>query len=68
MTLEAVTLTAGLYGGLVHGDDASGLVDVSFPNILGCTGFVESWREVTTVTLRGPIDSFDSPIVVQVQL
>lgn len=68
LTKDAVYGNARFFGGLPHGDDANGLIDVSFPSILDAASFVEMWRPVTTVSLRDPVTDFTSAVVVQVQL
>jgi hypothetical protein len=54
-------MTARLSEGRVHGDDATGLVDISFPNSIYAAPFVGLWQPYTTVRLREPVATLEDP-------
>ncbi len=69
-TMNALARVVGMFGGMLHGDDARGVVDVQFDDIATAASFAQTWRDGTGVlaTLRDPVLSFDQPVVVQVSL
>jgi len=67
LTKDAIYRTAKLFGGMPHGDDFNGLVDVSFPTIFEAIPFASLWKDRTTVTLREPVSTLHDQVVIQVQ-
>lgn len=39
LALDALSREAGVYGGLIHGDDPSGAWDVEFPSVVKAANF-----------------------------
>ena len=68
-TSESVRATAALFRGLVHGDDANGVWDISFPDLGQAAAFADVWNEQgAMVRLRDVVSRFNVPVVVQLDM
>jgi hypothetical protein len=65
---DTVYYSAAKHGGKAHGDDATGLADIEFPNIVQGSAWAAAWMPVTDVGLREPVADLTSPVVIQIKL